>query len=415
MKKFFISIVLCMVASASYAQKWWQAEEKFDEGKYTEAATIMEQILTQEHKDADWAKLYNLAGNIQTHLFNPELIKAAQGQPFDTTLYITSVDKAITYFTKSYEYDMKPNSKGKVKPEYEGNNRSMLKNMLKYYNFAAQFLFMNKNAEGAATMFKKYIDMAENPVFTKAESDSIRLADKDAYSQAAYNIAMIRFEQKNWKDVLSCVDLVLNDSTYQHDGYVMKLQSLLELKDTANWVLCAQDAVAHLDDSESIAQSLLYYYVNKNLVQDAQEMANKLVTTYPDNKNAWYMKGCVDLNLSKNFEGARADFAKVMSIDPNHYESNMNTGISFINEVISRRDNGEFCTDRTKVKQYNESIDKMREYYKKALPYFEKAREISPDRVREWGPSLQNVYTNLEMKDKAAEVEALLKESRSAN
>ena len=78
-----------MVASSSYAQKWWNAEEKYDEGKYTEAAAIMDKVLTQEHKDTEWAKLYNLAANIQIHLYNPELVKAAQGQPFDTTLFNT--------------------------------------------------------------------------------------------------------------------------------------------------------------------------------------------------------------------------------------------------------------------------------------------------------------------------------------
>lgn len=408
MKKLLISIGLCMVASSSYAQKWWNAEEKFDEGKYTEAAAIMDKVLTQEHKDTEWAKLYNLAANIQIHLYNPELVKAAQGQPFDTTLFVSGLDKAVTYFTKSHEYDVKPNAKGKVKAKFIDDNHTRMKDMLKHYNFAAQFLLMNKDMDGAVTMFRKYIEMPDNPVFSKEETDSIRKADHAGYAQTAFNIAMIRFEQKNWKEVLENVDLVLNDTAYMHDAYVMKMQALLETKDTADWVLCAQDAVAHLDDAASIAQSLLYYYVEKNLVKDAQDMANKMVANFPNNKNAWYMKGCVDLNLVKDFETARADFAKTLAIDPNHYESNMNTGVSFINEVISRRDKGEFVTDRTRVKEYNASIEKMREYYKKALPYFEKARMLAPDRIKEWGPNLQNVYSNLEMKDKVEEIKALM-------
>lgn len=397
-----------MVASSSYAQKWWNAEEKFDEGKYTEAAAIMDKVLTQEHKDTEWAKLYNLAANIQIHLYNPELVKAAQGQPFDTTLFVSGLDKAVTYFTKSHEYDVKPNAKGKVKAKFIDDNHTRMKDMLKHYNFAAQFLLMNKDMDGAVTMFRKYIEMPDNPVFSKEEIDSIRKADHEGYAQTAFNIAMIRFEQKNWKEVLDNVDLVLNDTAYMHDAYVMKMQALLETKDTAQWVLCAQEAVSHLEDAASIAQSLLYYYVEKNLVKDAQDMANKMVADFPNNKNAWYMKGCVDLNLVKDFETARADFAKTLAIDPNHYESNMNTGVSFINEVISRRDKGEFVTDRTRVKEYNASIEKMREYYKKALPYFEKARMLAPDRIKEWGPNLQNVYSNLEMKDKVEEIKALM-------
>ncbi len=412
MKKLFVTLAFMGAACVSFAQNSgiWKAEEKFDEGKFVEAADQMEAVLANP-KTTNWAKAYNLAGNAQTRLLNPELVKASQGQPFDTTLFISGVDKAITYFTKSYEYDTKPDEKGRVKSKFVADNTQWLMQMLPYYNYAAQFRYMEKDLDGAATLFSKYIEMPSNPAFSKEQTDSIRAAHKDDYAQAANNIAMIRYNQKDWKEVLRVVDHVLDVPEYRHDAYVMKMQALLELKDTANWVLCAQDAVANMEDASLISQSLLYYYVEKNLVKEAQDMSTKLVAAHPDNKNVWYMKGCIDLNLVKDFETARADFNKTLALDPNNYEANMNIGVSYINEVISRRDKGEYCTDRTKVKLYNESIEKMRVFYKNALPYFEKARALAPDKVREWAPRLQNVYSNLEMKAKAQEMDDLMSQA----
>lgn len=415
MKKYFVTLALFGTACVTFAQNSniWKAEENYEEGKYAEALAKVDLAVTNP-KTTELARGYNIGANSQAHLLAPELLKASQGQPFDTAMFVSGVDKAISYYTKSHENDVKPDKKGRVKPKFQANNFKMIRDMLPYYNYSAQFLYMNKNLDGAAEMFTKYIAMPDNPIFSKEQADSIRKANARDYAQAASNVAMIRFDQKRWKDVLAVVDQVLADSAYMHDAYVMKMQALLQTKDTANWVLCAQNAVADLEDGASIAQSLLYYYVEKNQVKEAQDMAAKMVADNPDNKNAWYMKGCVDLNLVKDFETARADFQKTLAIDPNHYEANMNTGVTYVNEVIARRDKGEFCTDRTKVKEFNESIEKMRVFYKNALPFFEKARMLAPEKVREWGPALQNAYTNLEMKDKAEEVKALLGQSSSA-
>ena len=415
MKKYFVTLALFGTACVTFAQNSniWKAEENYEEGKYAEALAKVDLAVTNP-KTTELARGYNIGANSQAHLLAPELLKASQGQPFDTAMFVSGVDKAISYYTKSHENDVKPDKKGRVKPKFQANNFKMIRDMLPYYNYSAQFLYMNKNLDGAAEMFTKYIAMPDNPIFSKEQADSIRKANARDYAQAANNVAMIRFDQKRWKDVLAVVDQVLADSAYMHDAYVMKMQALLQTKDTANWVLCAQNAVADLEDGASIAQSLLYYYVEKNQVKEAQDMAAKMVADNPDNKNAWYMKGCVDLNLVKDFETARADFQKTLAIDPNHYEANMNTGVTYVNEVIARRDKGEFCTDRTKVKEFNESIEKMRVFYKNALPFFEKARMLAPEKVSEWGPALQNAYTNLEMKDKAEEVKALLGQSSSA-
>lgn len=414
MKKYFVTLALFGTACVTFAQNSniWKAEENYEEGKYAEALAKVDLAVTNP-KTTELARGYNIGANSQAHLLAPELLKASQGQPFDTAMFVSGVDKAISYYTKSHENDVKPDKKGRVKPKFQANNFKMIRDMLPYYNYSAQFLYMNKNLDGAAEMFTKYIAMPDNPIFSKEQADSIRKANARDYAQAANNVAMIRFDQKRWKDVLAVVDQVLADSAYMHDAYVMKMQALLQTKDTANWVLCAQNAVADLEDGASIAQSLLYYYVEKNQVKEAQDMAAKMVADNPDNKNAWYMKGCVDLNLVKDFETARR-----LPEDAGHRSEPLRGQHEHRRHLRQR---GHRTPRQGRVLHGpHEGQGVQREHRENArilqerTSLLRKARMLAPEKVREWGPALQNAYTNLEMKDKAEEVKALLGQSSSA-
>lgn len=413
MKKIICSLALLLFTTLSFAQNmaYYKAEEAMQKGHLDEAASILEAALNNP-KTTKFADMYNLAGRVHAQLFNPELLKAAKGLPLDTAVFIQELDKAITYYTKSYEYDMAPNKKGKVKPEHVEENTKMIHDMLDYYNYAAMFLYNQKNLKGAAEYFQKYIELPKNPVFTQAQTDSIYKVKHAAYAQAAVNVVMINYQEKNWDGVLQSVDFALKDTTSLQDLYIMKMQAELEKKDSAAWLKTLKEAVTRVEDNAGFAQNLLYYYVNKNNLAEAEEMANSLITENPNSKVAWYMKGCVELNLKKDYNAARESFKKALELDPSYADANINMGITYINEVVARRNNGEYCLDRTKVKQFNADYEKIKVFYENARPYFEKVRELLPDKPSVWAPYLSNIYTNLQMKDEAKAMEALMEKNK---
>ena len=59
---------------------------------------------------------------------------------------------------------------------------------------------------------------------------------------------------------------------------------------------------------------------------------------------------------------------------------------------------------------YKKALQEQKEYFKKALPYFEKLRELEPDAVGKWGVPLQTIYYMLEMSKELKEVEARMTE-----
>ncbi len=410
MKKRIYSLMAFAIAMTSaFGQNMaiYKTQAKIDENKLQEAEAIITPALTNP-KTTKHAEMYNLAGSIQIRYLQPELIKAAQQQPCDTALFISSLEKAVEYYTKSYEYDMKPDKKGKVNPKFQEDNHKRLMAMLPYYNYAGIMLYNNGKKDEASEMFHKFIEMYKNPAFSKAEQDSIYKANKKDYDQASYNIASLAYSSKNWDKLLSVIDDALKGENNLNDLYIMKSQACLAKGDTAKWVTTMEEAIGRLENSASFAQNLLYYYIQKNDAQDALTQANALIEKNPNSKNGYYMKGCVLLNLQKDFPASRECFEKAISIDPEFVECYMNIGVSYINEVITRRNNGEYCTDRTKVKQYNADIEKMKVFYKNALPYFEKAQELKPDEPKMWAANLQNVYSNLGMKEQAKEMEDLV-------
>lgn len=414
MKKLILTAALSGLCAFAFAQNSaiYKAQSLQEKGEIKAAADLLDEAL-KNPKTTKFAQMYNMAAELQAQIFNPELMKAAQGVPFDTTLFVTTLDKMVDYYTKSHEADITPDKKGKVKSKYVQANHDRMMAILDYYNYAAVFMNQSGKADKSMEYFEKYLNLPKNPIFSEHETDSIYASKRSAYSQTAFNLALLNFNAKSWDKAIEYADVALEDTLGTRDLYIIKMQSYLAKNDSTTWLKTLTDAVKRTED-EGFMQNLLYYYVVHNDIQGATAMADELVAANPNNKGPWYMKGCVELNLLKDYAASRTSFEKALAIDPNYIDANVNMAYTYMNEVVSRRNKGEFKLDRTNVKQFNEEFEKIKVYYEKALPYFEKVRELAPDQPRLWASALQQIYTNLQQPDKAKEMDAYI-ESSNAN
>lgn len=412
MKKIFCLVALLSATTISYGQIA-KAQIALDEKRIADAQAAIAKAIAPEAIQEDLAKgkamkaaeAYNLAGNIESHVLNPEILKAAKGQPLDTTLFVTTLDKAINYFTLSHKYEVQSGKK----PKYFANNHKMIRQMLQYPAYAGQFLYARKDYQGAYKHFKQFLDMPDNPVFSKGERDTLLIDGAKTFSEIAFYNSVLAFQQfKDPDKVLANIDRALQNPDHAEDCYLMKATALLQKKDTAAWVNCSKEAIKALPNSTTFTQNLLYYYMTKNDKAEAVSTANDLVNQAPDNKMAWYANGCIKLNVEKDYEGARTSFKKALAIDPNFAEAQYNMGISYINEVVSMKDQLTDLNSNNRQK-YEAARQKVLGYYRNALPYFEKTRELEPDNAKLWAQALKNVYYNLQMKDKEKEMDELLK------
>jgi tetratricopeptide (TPR) repeat protein len=433
MKKILFSLVALMIASVSYAQdmKIFKAEELMEEGsketpnneeKFKEAVAVIKECLANP-KTKKKALAYHLLGEINARMVNAEIEKLHSGA-CDTALFIQATDDAIEAFLKSNEIDKTPDSKGRVKVKYlnkfensslvkYSGNKERIKGMLQYYSYCAGFKNARKDQQGALEYFKKAMDLPKSAVFTPEESQKIYKKDKKFYNRIGYYTAMLYYEKKDWDNVLKYVDFAIADSSSLRDGYVMKMGAFLEKGDTAKWVETVKQAIHDMPNNVANCQNLLKYYDDHKMSKEAEEMANELITKSPNNRISWYTRGCVYMNTLKKYAEARADFKKALEIDPKFYFAQFNLGCTYVNELMSIKD--QLVQDRSNVKKYNEDMAKARGYYRKALPYFENTMVLAPDKIALWGYNLQTVYYNLqdgaqkeEMVKREAEVKKII-------
>lgn len=431
MKKLFLLAVVAAGALTASAQSAliMKVDEKIGKKDFAGAEqAINEEIQKQNEKwekakiknpeaqinTAKMAEAYNKLGDVFGLQFNPELMNAAQGLPLDTARFCTMLDGTVNAYTQSFIYDNTPDAKGRVKPKYNTQNRRQLGAMLDYYYYAGVFLNQNGDTDGSCREFQKFLKMRKNPAFTQSQQDSIYAEKKALYDQAAFNVCLLNYQAQKWDNLLECVDDAMGDPERQKDAYIMKQQAYLAKGDSAAWLATLSEAVERVPDNTNFMEQLIYYYTIKSDATSANALSDKLIASDPRNKSAWYMKGCTQLNLEQNYPAARESFLKALEIDPDYMEANLNVAYTFMNEVMKNRQDGKYKIATVKSSYttaekplYEREMAEIKGYYESALPYAEKVRELIPDQPRRWAAALAMIYSNLGMKEKADEMDAI--------
>lgn len=440
MKKTLMTLLLCLTAVAAAAQNGnlLKAKAALDEGetaaragqegvylaKLQAARTLLETAL-ENPKTTKKAEVYNMLAETYAREMNGELMRAAQGLAFDTLKYCTSLDKCIEYYTTSNKLDFTPDQKGRVKPQcVKANpekgivsNHDRVMSMVSNYNYAAIFANQMGDLKSSMLYFEKYINLPDNEIFTPSERDSIRKANAEGYAQSAFNVTLLNYQMKDWQGVLRNVDraMAAGNSQRAHDLYLVKLTAQGELKDSTAWLATLKEAVVKLE-SAALSQNLLYYYYQKNQTAEAEQMTADMVAKSPESKTAWYLKGCVELNLKRDYPTARESFKKALGLDAEYPEAHLNIATTYTNEVIALRDAGKFRfigTGKSIAQKdkaaYEKELAYVKSFYQNALPHLEKVRTLMPEEPKRWAYGLETVYSNLEMKDKLSEIQALIK------
>ena len=408
MKKILLAITMVVSALTSVAQNSaiHKVEFMVEKERYEEALQIIETALANP-KTTKFAGFYYNKGEVNRKYFERVLDLASQGYPFYTVAFCNYLDEAVTNFTKSHLADMTPDKKGRVEPQYKEKNYLTLKAMVNYYNYAGVFANQLGDYKNSIKWFRKYYEFPQNPVFTPAETDSLYNLAPENYSQTAVNIVMLNFQLKDWDGVLETVDAALKDTFSTRDLYLMKMQAHLEKNDSAAYINDLKEAIARTEHP-GFAQNLLFVYMQRNQPNEALALANELVANNPASHTGFYLKGCIELNMLKNYVQARESFKRAIELNPSFVDANVNMAYTFMNEVVARRNNGDWKLDRNNKAEFDKEFEEIKKYYEQALPYMERAHELVPEQPKVWAAALQQIYTNLQNKAKADEMDAIL-------
>lgn len=394
MRKYVLSLALLAMATGAVAQNKLvkKAQSLIGEEKLEEAQTLISEALNSG-ETKDMALAWDVQGDIYQRLFAEELNKAAAHQPMDTAKFTKNLYACVDAYEKCNEFD--------AKKAYVEKNKGNLMKFRTFYMYAGQFCFQNQDFAGAYAAYDGWLNFPQTKKLVAGEPSVLNDSTVDR-SQVAYYACLAAYQSKAYDKVDTHLQEALNYQKEIKNVRQLRLVSLVERGDTAKWVEASKEYA--LED-EVIAQNLLAYYAEKKMSDASLAFADELLAADPNNKIANYSKGVVLFGQEK-FDEALPFFEKSTEADPEFTDAYYNAGVCCCNEGYGIND--AIGKKTLKPAEYNAEIEKVKDWYRKAEPFFLKVKELEPENPQRWASRLKTVYYITGEKDKEAEMEAYM-------
>lgn len=404
MKRVLLTVALCVAASASFAQKKVvneaQSIAKGSNADFGEARTLIKGAL-ENPETKDDAKTWYVAGFIEDQQFNAERAKQILGQQPNEPVMYEALYGILPYFQKAYELDQLPNEKGKVKPKYTKDIKSILSANHVYLFNGGAYYFDKQEYKKAYDFFNQYVEISELPMFAgtqTAEKDSTFMTVQ-FYAAAAASLA------KDSRLAIAALERAKNTPYRQYDVYQYLCYEYGEARTAQDSVMLEktfEEGMQVFPDSAFFLNNLINTYIYSNRNEKALEMLNVAIQKNPNDANLYNVMGRVYETGLKDYANAEKNFQIALEKDPNLTDALSNIGRIYYNQGVNKLSEANMINDS---KKYQEELNMAKDLFKKALPYYKKAHEAEPEKMDNM-IALRGIYYNLNMGPELEAIEA---------
>lgn len=404
MKRVLLTVALCVAASASFAQKKVvneaQSIAKGSNADFGEARTLIKGAL-ENPETKDDAKTWYVAGFIEDQQFNAERAKQILGQQPNEPVMYEALYGILPYFQKAYELDQLPNEKGKVKPKYTKDIKSILSANHVYLFNGGAYYFDKQEYKKAYDFFNQYVKISELPMFAgtqTAEKDSTFMTVQ-FYAAAAASLA------KDSRLAIAALERAKNTPYRQYDVYQYLCYEYGEARTAQDSVMLEktfEEGMQVFPDSAFFLNNLINTYIYSNRNEKALEMLNVAIQKNPNDANLYNVMGRVYETGLKDYANAEKNFQIALEKDPNLTDALSNIGRIYYNQGVNKLSEANMINDS---KKYQEELSMAKDLFKKALPYYKKAHEAEPEKMDNM-IALRGIYYNLNMGPELEAIEA---------
>ena len=404
MKRVLLTVALCVAASASFAQKKVvneaQSIAKGSNADFGEARTLIKGALENPETKDDAKTLY-VAGFIEDQQFNAERAKQILGQQPNEPVMYEALYGILPYFQKAYELDQLPNEKGKVKPKYTKDIKSILSANHVYLFNGGAYYFDKQEYKKAYDFFNQYVEISELPMFAgtqTAEKDSTFMTVQ-FYAAAAASLA------KDSRLAIAALERAKNTPYRQYDVYQYLCYEYGEARTAQDSVMLEktfEEGMQVFPDSAFFLNNLINTYIYSNRNEKALEMLNVAIQKNPNDANLYNVMGRVYETGLKDYANAEKNFQIALEKDPNLTDALSNIGRIYYNQGVNKLSEANMINDS---KKYQEELSMAKDLFKKALPYYKKAHEAEPEKMDNM-IALRGIYYNLNMGPELEAIEA---------
>lgn len=404
MKRVLLTVALCVAASASFAQKKVvneaQSIAKGSNADFGEARTLIKGAL-ENPETKDDAKTWYVAGFIEDQQFNAERAKQILGQQPNEPVMYEALYGILPYFQKAYELDQLPNEKGKVKPKYTKDIKSILSANHVYLFNGGAYYFDKQEYKKAYDFLNQYVEISELPMFAgtqTAEKDSTFMTVQ-FYAAAAASLA------KDSRLAIAALERAKNTPYRQYDVYQYLCYEYGEARTAQDSVMLEktfEEGMQVFPDSAFFLNNLINTYIYSNRNEKALEMLNVAIQKNPNDANLYNVMGRVYETGLKDYANAEKNFQIALEKDPNLTDALSNIGRIYYNQGVNKLSEANMINDS---KKYQEELGMAKDLFKKALPYYKKAHEAEPEKMDNM-IALRGIYYNLNMGPELEAIEA---------
>lgn len=407
MKKLVLTLGICLVAAVCFGQKKNVAEAlklaKDTKPNFTEARAKIKAALQHEETKND-AKTWFTAGQIENLQFDAENTKQILGQqPNEAVMYAALFD-LFPYFEKAYELDKLPDAKGKVKPKFTKDMKAILKTNLPYYiNGGAYFVEQVKDYKKAFEFFDQFVVVSDSPLMKDGEV-GVAVADSN-YMYANYYAAIFASEYDP-QVAIKALTRASKQDFKKNDMLQYLSQTYDVIGDKENYEKALVEGFTAFPKEPYFLINLVNVCLDAERHDKALEYALVAISNDPNSAILHNVAGFIYERSPNGIAKAEEHYKKSIEIDGENAETQSNLGRIFYNQGVAQLDIANEIAD---VKKYTEEKEKAKSFFRKAMPYYEKAFELNAETL-ETKIALRGIYYNLDMGDKLSMIEKLMEE-----
>jgi len=343
-------------------------------------------------------EVYKIIADLAQPVNNILIGYASSQSPLDTLLFFNNLKTLTDGIHNEVKYT-------KV-VKGEGGNEAYLKakklNLAScgvYYIYAAQFLASAHKPELALQAYED----AMNYTKTYPEvADQVKLPIGDA--QIAYYAFHTAHDAKMFDAMDKYYEKAMEFEQGAEGTQQIKILSYLEKGDTVAWANYLREAtIKDPVKNTDYVQMLLSYY-QKQSKEKMVEYADAILAVDPNVYIANYGKAFA-MFANEKYEEALALYKKCTEIKSDSYDSWYQCGLCKYREALDLNNTISSIKNQQKAK---ETLEKTKKLFGEAIPFFEKARECTPDEPDKWAYELKQCYTVTGNAAKAAEMAKLI-------
>lgn len=384
MKRLFFVLTLVIpawICSGAQKKEIAQAQTYIKSGKSLDKAeTEMRKLL------ADSANRQNM--KIWTVLSDAVRMQYEQGneqlylkQSYDTAKLFLTCKRMFQTFEAMDSVDAAPDGKGNVRIRYRKRNAEYLKPLRRNLYNGGVYFISKQNFGDAYDMLDCYLDCAVQPLFSHYKYGT----DSSYALSASYLATYCGVRLGDTARALKHSSKALQYKPGREKTLQYLANIYQEKKDAAAYFETLKTGFGEYPTSEYFFTRLVDYYNSANMADSSLLVVDRALRADSTNLLFLYGKSNIMLNTGK-YKECITLCDQIIARNDSVADAYYNAGVAYINLAFDAEKSGG-----------KKGRALMAKYYKSALPYMERYRQLAPEQKDKWAAALYNIYLNLNM------------------